>query len=394
MADQSIKAAIISAYQQYLGRTPTDDELDQSGHLTDPQGWQHAIEDIKGSPEAYAYSHRQKQDTPPPGGGGGGGGGGGDGTDIRSRLEAVYKKHNLDPSNPGSGLGNIDYFLGRAGQTGNDPNYWSDRLEQEITAWQGGGRGGLIPNEGGTDLTGQGMASYNTLSPLLRPWTTEFSYPNWAPPGQFKPPDAFQAPTGLTEQNDPGYQARLNLGEQALQRSAAAQGTLLTGGTLRDINSFAQDYASNEYGNVYNRALTGWTTNYNKALTDYTTTYNASLNDWTTNYNKAFNEYQQSYNIYENNQANQYNRLANLAGLGQVATSNLNSAGLGYAGLQAQTLGGLGSSLAGLYGAQGNAQAAGLVGSSNAWSGMLNNMGNMAYMYQFLNKSSYQRPGQ
>ena len=57
------------------------------------------------------------------------------------------------------------------------------------------------------------------------------------------PYSVFTAPTGLTEQNDPGYQARLQLGTDALQKSAAARGGLLTGGFAQGLNQAAQDYA-------------------------------------------------------------------------------------------------------------------------------------------------------
>lgn len=55
--------------------------------------------------------------------------------------------------------------------------------------------------------------------------------------------------------DDPGYQFRLGEGLKALQRSAAARGTLLTGGTLKGLQGFAQDYASNEYQNAFNRNM-------------------------------------------------------------------------------------------------------------------------------------------
>src|SRR5579871_613418 len=57
----------------------------------------------------------------------------------------------------------------------------------------------------------------------------------------------FSAPTGLTEQNDPGYQARLQLGTEAIQKSAAARGSVVTGGTAKALDTYGQDYASNEY---------------------------------------------------------------------------------------------------------------------------------------------------
>lgn len=73
----------------------------------------------------------------------------------------------------------------------------------------------------------------------------------------------FSSPTGVTEQNDPGYQFRLQQGQKALENSAAARGGLLSGGTAKAINDYAQGSASSEYGNVYNRALQTYQTNAN-----------------------------------------------------------------------------------------------------------------------------------
>lgn len=87
----------------------------------------------------------------------------------------------------------------------------------------------------------------------------------------------FQAPTGLTMENDPGYQARLQLGTDALQRSAAARGNVLTGGTAKALDTYAQDYASNEYGNVYNRALQSYGANQGNYYTGQNNTYNRLL---------------------------------------------------------------------------------------------------------------------
>jgi len=56
-------------------------------------------------------------------------------------------------------------------------------------------------------------------------------------------------------QDDPSYQFRLQQGQQALERSAAAGGRLTGGGTLKAITRYGQDVASQEYGNAYNRAL-------------------------------------------------------------------------------------------------------------------------------------------
>jgi hypothetical protein len=68
----------------------------------------------------------------------------------------------------------------------------------------------------------------------------------------------------VSEQNDPGYQFRLQQGQQALQRSAAAKGDLLSGGTAKALEQYGQDYASNEYQNTYNRYMNDQTTKYNR----------------------------------------------------------------------------------------------------------------------------------
>jgi len=51
----------------------------------------------------------------------------------------------------------------------------------------------------------------------------------------------------------PGYQFRLNEGNRAIERSAAARGGALSGPALKGMERFTQDYASNEYGNYLNR---------------------------------------------------------------------------------------------------------------------------------------------
>lgn len=143
----------------------------------------------------------------------------------------------------------------------------------------------------------------------------------------------FQAPNQLTEQNDPGFQARLNLGETALNNSAAAKGNLLTGGTARDVNQFAQDYASNEYGNVYNRAMNTFDTNYNTFSAD---------------------------------QTSKYNRLASLAGVGQQTASQLGTLGQNNANNTGNLL------IAG-----GNAQASGINNAAAATASGYQNQGNI-----------------
>jgi hypothetical protein len=214
--------------------------------------------------------------------------------------------------------------------------------QQQIAPWLQAGQGGLnalqygLGTGGTANGTGVGQAS------LMQPYGSQF-----------------QAPTGLTEQNDPGFQARLKLGTDAMQRSAAARGSVLTGGTAKALNQFGQDYASNEYGNVYNRALS-----------DYTTKYNA----------------------YNQDQNNQYNRLAALAGVGQTSANQLASQGQAASNNVSNNLLNTASNIGQQYNNAGAATASGYVGSGNAWnqglSGIGNNVSNLALL-STLNKGGY-----
>jgi len=83
------------------------------------------------------------------------------------------------------------------------------------------------------------------------------AYPGFTPPPlpaslqqQFKLPTADEL-----VQNDPGYEARFKLGQQSVQRSAAANGSILNPGTLQALNQKAQDYASGEYNNYVQQKL-------------------------------------------------------------------------------------------------------------------------------------------
>jgi hypothetical protein len=52
---------------------------------------------------------------------------------------------------------------------------------------------------------------------------------------------------------DPSYGFRFAEGQKALERSAAAKGTILTGGTLKALAAYGQGLASTEFGNIFNR---------------------------------------------------------------------------------------------------------------------------------------------
>jgi hypothetical protein len=56
-------------------------------------------------------------------------------------------------------------------------------------------------------------------------------------------------------QNDPGYQFRLGQGQQAIDRSLAAQGLGQSGAAIKASQDYAQGLADQTYGDAYNRYL-------------------------------------------------------------------------------------------------------------------------------------------
>lgn len=155
--------------------------------------------------------------------------------------------------------------------------------------------------------------------------------------------EQFQAPTAATEQNDPGYQFRLEQGMKVLQNSAAAKGGLLSGNTAEAVTKFGQDYASNEYSNTYNR---------------------------------AFQEFQNRFNIFNTNQTNEFNRLGAISGVGQTAANQLASSGQAASNNISNTLLTSGAQIGQDINNAGAARASGYVGSANAWGGAIGGASN------------------
>ncbi len=71
------------------------------------------------------------------------------------------------------------------------------------------------------------------------------------------PKAAEYTPFGMPQfQADPGYNFRMAEGMKALERSASARGLLQSGGTLKGIQQYGQNLASDEYQNAFQRYLT------------------------------------------------------------------------------------------------------------------------------------------
>ena len=144
----------------------------------------------------------------------------------------------------------------------------------------------------------------------------------------------FTTEEALSPYLDPSMAFRMKYGTQATERLANVAGGALSGNTLRGLTEFGQGLASTEYANAFNRAQT--------------------------------------------ERANIYNTLANIAGMGQGAVN------LGVGQGQA-----LGQSLAGLTTGAGAAQAAGVVGATNAMTQALQTPSNYLQLAALMGKSPF-----
>jgi hypothetical protein len=159
--------------------------------------------------------------------------------------------------------------------------------------------------QGYTDALKQNQAQFDTIREDTKPWreagsralTNLESFDTDHPRGDFTA--------------SPDYHFRLSEGLKALRNAAGAQGSLVSGETMKAMNNYAGQSASQEYGNWYNRQET--TRNTDRAA------------------------------------------LQSLAGLGQTAVGQSNAAGQAFAG----------NAMAGATG-MANALAAGTTGAANA----------------------------
>ena len=168
--------------------------------------------------------------------------------------------------------------------------------------------------------------------------------------GQFSTVPQFTAPTDVTEQNDPGYQFRLQQGEQAIKNAASANGTLFSGATAKGLSDYAQNTASNEYGQVYNRAM-------------------------------------QQYQTQLNSQNTLYNRFAGLAGTGQQATQSANQSAQNYANQGSNIYLNTGAQQGQYALDAGGARASGYINQGNIWGQGIGNTANsllQGYLYSQL----------
>ena len=171
-------------------------------------------------------------------------------------------------------------------------------------------------------------------------------------------------------QDDPSYQWRLQEGQKALERSAAAHGVTQSGGMLKALTRYAQGAASTEYGAAfdrYQREKQGNASIFaNLAGMGLTAGGRAGDNTLTAaRYAGDMDVLGQRYNGDTMTDATRF-----ASGLNYDATRQQGANTLGAAQFGAQAMMGAGDS-----------RAAEAIAKGNAWSGTLGGVGNAAQSY-------------
>jgi len=206
----------------------------------------------------------------------------------------------------------------------------------------GGAGGGMVSTGGGDGMEyyqpGTGgtldQAGYDAArAGIVAPNREQFRLTggNAADPMFGKYATAEYTPEMFAQGKDPGYQFRLEEGMKGLERSAAARGGLLSGGTLKGIQRYGQDMASQEYQNAFNR--------------------------------------------YQAERTGTLNPFQSLAGVGQTTANALGAMGMNYANQAGEA-----------YQGAANARASGYVGQANAIGGTIGNLSNQYYQNQLMNR--------
>jgi hypothetical protein len=222
------------------------------------------------------------------------------------------------------------------------------------SAWQGVER----TIQSGTPVyQSQGQAPTGEIDgPVMTPQSSYQAMQYSAPAASTSPALTYQS-NPFNFEADPSYAFRKQQGEDALQKRQLASGNFFSGGALKEAADYGSGLASTEYGNAFNRYMQQDDRNFRNNNTNYERGWNADMKDysrWTDDYNR---------NTAADN--TNWNRLTYLDSSGQNAANQTANAGQSAA-----------NNVSNLTQSQGDANAAGYINSSNAWT---NSLGNAIY---------------
>lgn len=197
---------------------------------------------------------------------------------------------------------------------------------ENFDPWQSGYSWDTAPGTGG----GGG----NTIDPTyLAPWDETFDPGSDSElpelpgdPGMFEYAD-FQAPTGQSILDDPGYQFRQKSTLGALMNQKSALGLTGSGGTAYDFGKLSSDFASQEYGNAWNRGFTEWDREGQNKFGAWNANnqvkkgmYDMALERSNTARDRAWSNYLNRQDVWYRNQNEPFKKLSSIASLGAGLT--------------------------------------------------------------------------
>ena len=232
--------------------------------------------------------------------------------------DTAYNKALADYNASLSRLDPSQFTTGGGGGGG----YYTSSGDQEIYQGGTGGTGGTF------DQAGYDTARAGIVAPNREQFKLAGGDVNDPMFGKYA--TAEYTPAMFAKGQDPGYQFRLKEGMQGLERSAASRGGLLSGGTLKGIQRYGQDMASQEYQNAFNR--------------------------------------------YQAERTGTLNPYQSLAGVGQSTANTLGTMGMNYANQAGEA-----------YQGAANARASGYIGGANAMNQGISGVSNQYYQNQLLN---------
>ena len=193
--------------------------------------------------------------------------------------------------------------------------YGGDSLRSSLRGRLGNTPGGAS-GAAGTAVGGTGRSAYPPFQP------PPFDYPDFNTPTPFEGAP-YEPLTAETFTADPGYDWRVKEGTRALENSAAAQGLLRTGGTLKDLMSWREGLASQEFGNVDARRFRDWGANLGLKAQNYERDWRGALTDYSLKYGKESDEYARALSTYGMNFDVNQGQFGNLLNLYNLSTRNL-----------------------------------------------------------------------
>lgn len=270
------------AYRDLLGREPEPGLAEQWANGIGAQGIAAMRAAISATPEAQAY--KTKQSAAPAQGGD---------AALRAQIAQWASMPGADPSL----ASNPDYWVqainSRGGLTDSNRQYWQDASVGPSAFFNNPNR-----ESGGAPAT----ATYGAAPPAYT--APVYETPTWqgGPPPSAPTLTRYTLPTLADLQASPGYKARMLAGEQGQQRSAAAQGSVLNGGSQKALARYDQDYASNEYSNLVGQGQSTVALNNNSTQTEF----GDAFANYQARYGQFSDDAARSKNTFDTNAGNGY----------------------------------------------------------------------------------------